>query len=227
MPEALQDVTFALPGTWWRIPIQDPDAATRSIRSYVDAVAGPRDDLAQTRAAFREELSRTVADAREVAGQTMYMAIELSPGVPTSISLTTYRPELPPTLSSQVDFDLSVEAFAANLSERSPDDDVSVWSEDGVGLIRLVGSTFVTDESGEQAENLKVDYWLLAEDQPYPTLAVFSSPVIWDDMDVALLDLFDAIVATVELPQATGELGEKAGEIPDGESAPSTGTSTT
>src|SRR5690606_1065570 len=46
-PMTDDDLTFALPGQWWRIPVQDTEAAARSIRAFVTHTVGKADEHAQ------------------------------------------------------------------------------------------------------------------------------------------------------------------------------------
>ncbi len=208
------DVTLALPGRWWRIVLHDPQAAQRSVRAYVNELAGRRDDLAQSRAELRADLDEAVAEARRIGGLSMYMSSEVAPGVPTSISLTTYKPELPVQVSMLTSAAVAADALAASLRSTAPGDAVEVWAEDGLGVVRSVDRSHLTSESGDQAATLRVDYWLLRDGDPDTRLLTFSSPVIWEDLADALVVLFDAIVATVEMPGIP--------EAIDGDLSPST-----
>lgn len=192
------DVTLALPGSWWRIPVQDEDAAARSIRAYIDSTVGRVDELAQHRAELRDHLTESVDDARRVNGQHIYLSSEIAPGVPIAITLTTYRPELPVTLSRHVNVGLAAESLAASLRGDVTDVEYNVWSEDGVAVVREFRVVYLTDENGDQERTIRIDYWLLREGIADTRLMAFSAPVFDDEMFDPLVELMDAIVATVD-----------------------------
>lgn len=192
------DVTFALPGRWWRIPVQDPKAAAKSIHAYVEHSVGRVDELAQHRAGLRRQLTEAVDEARRINGRNLYLTSEITPGVPIAINLTTYAPDLPARLSAEVGVDVAAESFAASLRDGGPESEITVWTGDGVAVVREFRIQYLTDEEGNQERSLRIDYWLFRDGTTDTVLLAFVAPVIWDETYEPLIDLIDAIVSTVD-----------------------------
>lgn len=199
------DLTFALPGQWWRIPVQDSEASARSIRAFVTDTVGRADEHAQLRADLRQQLTKSTDDARSAQGREVYLTGEIAPGVPLSITLTTYRPELPTQFSASLGVDMTAESFASRLRSRAADADVEVWSEGDVAVVRDFRSQLATDEEGNEERTLRLDYWLLHAGTTETVLLSFTTPVIWEEAVEAVLELVDAIISTVDWQPAVGE----------------------
>ena len=194
MPDALQ-FTFALPGDWWTIRVDEN--AERSIKAYVERQVGRDDRLAAHRAELRQHLSEALGQARSGGAIAMYLALELAPGVPLPVTLTTYRPPVPPHLTMEVGPMPASDSFAAWLERSSPESEVGSWSDESVGVVRERKFAIMTGEDGDQVENLRADYWVFVAGSLQPFLMAFSSPVIWAEELEPLAGLFDAIVETV------------------------------
>lgn len=192
------DLTFALPGQWWRIPVQDPEAAARSIRAFVSHTVGKSDEHAQLRADVRRQLTTSTDEARSAQGREVYLTGEIAPGVPLSITLTTYRPELPTQFSASLGVDMTAESFASRLRSRAADADVEVWVEGDVAVVRDFRSQLATDEEGNEERTLRLDYWLLHAGTTESPLLSFTTPVLWDEATDAVVELIDAIISTVD-----------------------------
>lgn len=192
------DITFALPGRWWRIPVQDEKAAAKSIHAYVENTVGKVDELAQHRAGLRRQLTEAVDEARSINGRHLYLTSEITPGVPLAINLTTYAPDLPPRLSADVGVEVAAESFASSLRDEGADSEITVWTGEGVAVVREFRIQYLTDEEGNQERSLRIDYWLFRDGTRDAALLAFVAPVIWDETYEPLIDLIDAIVSTVD-----------------------------
>ena len=192
------DVSFALPGTWYRIPVQNEKASLSAIRSFADDHIGKGDELATLRREMRTQLATAASEARLVGGQHMFIATDLVPGTPAGITLTTYIPNIPRPLSASISIQLAAESIASQLQNPAGTSDIDTWDGERVSVVREQRSVFHTNQDGEQAESLRVDYWLLREVDPDPLLLSFSAPVYVDDMRDALAELLDAIVSTCD-----------------------------
>ncbi|SFC85168.1 hypothetical protein SAMN04487968_112118 [Nocardioides terrae] len=196
-------LAFALPGEWWRIPLREgADVTTSSIRAFVQRSMGRDDARAQTRADLRAHLARAASEAVEGGGVEMYFALELAPGVPIPITLTTYRPQLPARLSFESGLAAAADSFASTLSNMSPTSVVTNWHDDGAAVIRDVRLRYVTSETGEQIEDLRVDYWLMKAGSEEQFLMAFSTPLIWEEELQPMSEMLDAIVRTVSWEDA-------------------------
>lgn len=194
MPDPAE-FTFALPGDWWTVKVDaNPE---QSIRAYVERQVGRDDRLAARRGDLRRHLNGALEEARSGGAVAMYFALEIAPGVPFAMTLTTYRPQLPPHLSTEAGPRAASDSLAAWLAQVAPDSEVGSTADAEVGVVRERKLTLLTSEDGDQTENLRVDYWILTAESPSPFLMSFASPVIWPEELEPLANLLDAIVETV------------------------------
>ncbi len=224
MTTTLADVPtfdFTLAGQWWGLPIVDEAAADRAIRSIVVETAGQADQLANFRHLMREQLHRTVADARDANAHHLYLAREISPGLPLSGALGVYWPLLD-TLPSDVAVapKLARAFLKAALhvadSTGSATDEQELDPAGGAVLRRSYRTEFDPDvvegvdtNRGEQPAiiyTFRTDYWMTSPVPGRFALFSFSSQLV--DLETELVKLFDAIVSTVRwrpFPSTNGE----------------------
>lgn len=203
---ATGDLTFALPGNWWRIPLVQEDETEQAVRAYVEAMVGRADDKAQVRHDLRAHLAMATDEARRGAGQEMFLASEMAPGVPLAVTMVTYLSPLPERLTDSASLDEKADSFAGSLRAEDDQADIDVWVGDEVAVVREMGLPPLTSKEGEQEFNLRVRYWLMREGPSQSVMFTFSTPLIWEEQRDAVLEMFDAIIGTVDW-----ELTEVAG----------------
>lgn len=185
------DVHLTLPGEWWRVPLDSEQstirAATRMARSLY-----PGDELATLRREIRDLVGKAAEEARAARARNFWFAREIVPGVPIPLTLSMYAPELPQRMSA----DASPLAAADGLAGAIDDDQgaVSTWAQGVIGVMRHLRLLPATGD--DAAPTLRVDYWLAQGQQT--TVFAFSSPLLWEETAEPLLELTDAVVATVE-----------------------------
>ncbi|MBS2939448.1 hypothetical protein KDN32_17035 [Nocardioides sp. J2M5] len=188
--------TFALPGRWWRVPLETPEATTASVRSMARSLC-PGDELAVLRRDVQERVSAAAAEATKAGARAFHFAIEVVPGAPVPLTLGIYEPTLPPRLSAQGGALASAEALAVSLRSAEPNAAVSSWGDDELGIVRVLSTQAPTADSEVDRPVLRADYWLTAPATDATTVFSFAAPVIWDQTAPALLELLDAIISTV------------------------------
>ncbi len=73
---------IVLPGTWVRIPLEDPDETQAFVKRLVKRQTGVADRLARIRRETAQDLLRSARDAVQVGVHTYFMSLEILPGVP-------------------------------------------------------------------------------------------------------------------------------------------------
>ena len=84
---APDEMTIVLPGTWTRVPLDDPDTTTAFVKRLVKRQVGTADRLARAR---RDTVQDLVANAGQAVGigvHTYLMSLEILPGVPFPAAL--------------------------------------------------------------------------------------------------------------------------------------------
>lgn len=189
--------TFALPGRWWRVPLETPEATTSSVRSMARSLY-PGDELAVLRRDIQERVASAAAEAAKAGARAFHFAIEVVPGAPVPLTLGIYEPALPTRLSAQAGALASAEALAASLRSAESAGAVSSWGDDELGVVRVLSTQHPTVGSEIDRPVLRADYWLTAPATDATTVFSFAAPVIWDQTAPALLELLDAIISTVQ-----------------------------
>ena len=200
------DIKIALPGTWWNVPMDDSESAARTIRAIVDEVIGRADDRATLRNAIREELMSDVNAARSRGAHALYLARELTRGIPLSASLTVLWPrvsDVPADIAEEPWLHRAVLKLAVDASRKDGDtgdgteQDPSLDADldiPGMAMLRRVARHTTLTASGQPSVALQVDYWIAFAGHARPALISFSS--VFSGMDEQLVGLFDAIAAT-------------------------------
>jgi hypothetical protein len=73
---------IVLPGTWVRIPLDDPDETQAFVKRLVKRQTGAADRLARIRRETAQDLMRSALDAAQIGVHTYFMSLEILPGVP-------------------------------------------------------------------------------------------------------------------------------------------------
>lgn len=208
---ALPALSFRLPGSWARVPLDNLELSAQAIRAYAMEVGGREDRLAQARADLRRSLERAANDAREAGARVLYSAIEPIPAVPLSIAFTEHWPDIDlesadSTSGADVVSALLVGFAAAGESVAEFERYTSGHSE---VLRRHSISRVITEGEPDAPEyrSLSVQFWLTVPGQRRVVLLSFVTP--HGDFADELLGLFGAIVASAvwpEQPLTPGEL---------------------
>lgn len=83
-PEGLRIV---LPGSWTRIPLDDPKRTVEHVKRLVKRQAGNADRLARVRRETVQDLVASARDAVQIGVHTYFMSLEILPGVPFPAAL--------------------------------------------------------------------------------------------------------------------------------------------
>jgi len=191
---------FLLAGTWWSIPVNDPEETDRAIRRIVEDAAGRSDELATLRRLTRERLSETVADARRIEAEHLYLAREISPGLPLSASLAVYRPALDPLPEDVAASPKLARAFvkAALAEADGPGAGIEARELD-LGSGAVLRRSWIVErtlqEGADPVRSLRADYWMPIPGTRGFLLLSFTS--LFVPLADKLLEFFDAVVGTV------------------------------
>lgn len=185
----VDDVGLVLPASWWTIDLGSDDAIRRSVGALVERQIGHADIQASLRADARRKLVDAATSAARAGGRLMAVSLMEAAGVPISLSLTVYR--VP-----------GAGARGAGLA----DVEAALRSADSADVLAVEGTTFpalrhVSERSGpadlgaEDVPMLVADYWVDPGGEHGLLLLTFSTPLV--ALRDGMLDLFDAVVATV------------------------------
>ena len=182
--------TFVLPGTWWTMKTDSSETQmVASIKNEVERTVGRSDDRAALRREIRTQLLDAAHEARRLGAARLYIAEEITPGVPLSASLTVVVTDIDPVTGG------TVEERAAGLANLLGDDaEVCDFVE-----YPLVRTTRVSDRGDETVPLLKADYLLTSPVSGEVLMFAFASAFVAIKDDV--LELFDAILTTVDFPE--------------------------
>ncbi|MEP6481213.1 MAG: hypothetical protein ABJA94_04310 [Rhodoglobus sp.] len=198
---------FVLPGSWGRVDLSSEASSRRSIRKIAEAATNRRDDLAPMRADLRDRFQTAADLAREGGASDLYVAFELTKGVPLPAWLTVFQPDIEST-----DFAaLGIKELSTVLDQaaKTPDERVTeTRSELEDGAIHAVRQTWrrQTHASEGEGENhveetfeiLEADYWLAASNPNRIALMTFSTA--YAEYEEEMLGLFDAVINTIRWP---------------------------
>lgn len=137
----------------------------------------------------------------------LQIAMEISPGVPLSATLAVFLPQIDlEKLDSLGLAELAVVLTGVVTSSTDPTE-TGLVEELREPEFRAVRQTYLRstrlNEGDESTPLLQVDYWVAATEPSRLALLTFSSTFV--DFEEQLLDLFDAIVATIRWPVAVAE----------------------
>lgn len=193
-PAAETGFDFALPGTWWLVPVADPDVSVKAIGRAVEQAVGRRDADARLRAELRERFTDVADRARTAGAAQVHLCREVVPGVPLPGTLTVYWPRIALRASGESD-----PAVALHRVLGAPDADTSeaeladLPTGAGIRRTRIVTGSAAPDGSAPDVTTVEVDYWLATPGGRVLLLSFACGlPLLADQ----LVELFDLVVRT-------------------------------
>jgi hypothetical protein len=84
---APEGMRIILPGTWTRIPLDDPQTTTAFVKRLVRRQAGTADRLARVRRETTQDLLATAREAVQIGVHSYFMSLEILPKVPFPAAL--------------------------------------------------------------------------------------------------------------------------------------------
>ncbi|MBD8059149.1 hypothetical protein IC607_09240 [Cellulomonas sp. JH27-2] len=182
-------VDVLLPDSWWVVDVRSPDRRERSVAALVDRQVGRGDRKATLRADLRSEVGRIARDAADAGAFLLAFSLMQWQDVPLPASITAYRVPRARELAD----------LQAELAEQ--DGGVELVVEERGALLRRVWRRAGPDSLGARSVTmLRADYWL---DLPAATdLLLFSFSTPMTAAAEVMVELFDVIVATVDVPAA-------------------------
>ena len=191
--------TFVLPGRWWTLKTAGSETQmVAAIKAEVERTVGRSDDRASLRREVRTQLLDAAHEARRLGADRLYIAEEITAGVPFSASLTVVKPDLEPLMQGTLE---NRRSELASLAPNSSRPELCDFVE--FPLARTVSISH--QESTESAPTLQVDYLLAS---PYTgDVLIFAFATAFVSLHEEVVELFDAILSTVSFPEpATTEL---------------------
>ncbi|WP_395640617.1 hypothetical protein [Pseudolysinimonas sp.] len=185
---------FVLPGRWGRIGLESPGARRRSAKRLVESALGRADELASARGELRGRIE-TVAELAATSGAAdLYFALEIADGVPFPAWLTVYRLDAA-TLDLPA---LGLERLTRFLSDSLDGGYEPMTPAETFGVVRHAWRRPAGGPADDIGEMVEVDYWVAAAEPARIARLTFASPMIGYQDE--LIDLFDAIIGTLEWP---------------------------
>lgn len=181
-----------LPASWWTIELRDAESRHRSVAALVEQQVGRADERAALRADARRILGGAADDAATSGGEMMAVSLMEADGIPVPATVTVYR--VPGgDLTEHGVRELEAVLRAAPEGFESLD-----LAEAATGaLLRRVSRRAAPAGLGaDKLSMLIADYWLDPDDGRGLLCFTFSSPLV--EQKEALLELFDAVVASIE-----------------------------
>lgn len=192
---------FGLPGSWGRIDLATEESVSRTVRSLVERRIGRADEFAQTRAQFREHLTKAATLARESGGREFHFAYEIAPGIPFSATLVLTVPDIelsgagalgPAELSKQLGETLLGSGLINDAASRVDTNDIRAIRSDYRRTVPAAGEI-------PEHEIIQADYWIAAS---FPArIAMMSFSTVFVAQRDLVVQLFDAIIGTVSWPR--------------------------
>ena len=183
-------VDVLLPDTWWVVDVRSPYRRERSVAALVDRQVGRADRSATLRAELRTEVGRIARDATEAGAFLLAFSLMQWQDVPLPASVTAYR----------VPRAREIADLHAELAEQDDDGGLDLVVEERGVLLRRVWRRPGPEHLAEGTTMLRADYWL---DLPAATdLLLFSFSTPMTAAADVMVEIFDAIVSTVDVPAA-------------------------
>lgn len=180
-----------LPPGWISVPLPHAGRRHAALRRLVDTQFADSPAPASLRRQTRDAMATVLDSAASAGGILWAMSTQRVGDIPLAMSLTMYRPR--PAVR--------LETIVTDLLGQP--DVVTARGDSGTVLRRVSTAPAgdgATDPSmpfaGAAIEQLKAEYWLETTDDAGALHLVFTSPHV--EARPILLDLFDAMVATVE-----------------------------
>lgn len=188
---------FALPGRWWKVPLETRQQLSRSASAMAEHALGRSDQLATARAELRQAVIQAADSAAQAGAVEFYFALEVVPGIPVPLFLGIYKPELPLRLSTSASAQAAADALAASLAASQEDSTVSSWTQGEIGVARELRVLQPPPGNELPTAQLRTDYWLSKHDCDDTFIMSFTAPLYWEQVAEALLALSDAVVSTI------------------------------
>jgi len=200
-------VQIVLPGSWWKIPVGDEDAATRAIHALANKVTNRKDEFARLRGDLRKQLTDLADSARDGGADQVFLALEIVPGTTLPMSLALFWPDID-VLGSTPSKPESVIALVREALEALPDS-----AEYGDKEEATLGGTQTwrrsktiehpADGDVGSYETLIVDYWVAVPGSQRVALLTFSTTIPGERE--LLLQLFRVMVESMRWDDESGE----------------------
>jgi hypothetical protein len=185
--------TFVLPGRWWTLKTEGSEAQmVASIKSEVERTVGREDDRASLRRELRTQLLGAARKAQALGADRLYLAEEITDGVPFAASLTVVKAAMEPLVEGTVS-----ERASALATLAPPNVAAEVCDFVEYPLVRTV-----EEDGGAEPDSvpvIKVDYLLAS---PYTgEVMIFAFGCALVPIRNQVIELFDAILTTVSFPE--------------------------
>ncbi|GAB3392892.1 hypothetical protein GCM10027568_21010 [Humibacter soli] len=192
-------VQIVLPGSWWNIPVHDPDASKRAIHALANRVTNRMDSFARLRGDLRSQLTELADKAREGGADQVYLALEIVPGAMLPMSLAVSWPDIDVLGStpskSQTVIDL-VRIALESLPDAADYTDVEAAELGGTATLRRCRTVeHAADGDVGSYESLIVDYWIAVPGTQNVALLTFSTSIT-EEREL-VLQLFRVMIETL------------------------------
>ncbi|GAB3800017.1 hypothetical protein GCM10028798_13900 [Humibacter antri] len=192
-------VQIVLPGSWWKIPVGDEQAAARAIHALADKVTKRMDAFVRLRRDLRTQLTELADTARDGGADQVFLALEIVPGTTLPMSLALFWPDID-VLGSTPSKPASVVALVREALQALPDAAEYADQEE----VMLGGTqtwrrskTIVHPADGDvgEYETFVVDYWVAVPGSQRVALLTFSTTIPGERE--LLLQLFRVMVESM------------------------------
>ena len=201
---------FVLPGTWGRVDLRSEAASRSSIRKLAEQVTRKREELAGVRAEIRDRFNAAAEAARGSSATDLYVAFELTKGVPMPAWLTVFTPEIDAVdfqalglgdLQKVLEKGVAVADPTVTTTETTTDNEIRAVRQSWRRVAHVAEGNIERD-----FELLEADYWLAAANPNRVALITFSTAFVeWED---EMLRLFDAVISTIRWKSAEPVVAE-------------------
>ncbi len=190
-PAAPPRLLLVTPAGWWRIPLQDPHARTRSIRALARRQFRSVDNQPALRSQTERQLVEAAEAAAERAGVEMYIATETVAGVPVSASLVI---SLLPALPAGTDGARGRGRLAAEL--RTDGAEVTLVDLPAGPAVRRRWTKRTSEATrlGATDDSVLVDFYLTVPGGSALVLLSFATPLL--PIAEAMAEFFEAVAST-------------------------------
>jgi hypothetical protein len=192
-------VQIVLPGSWWKIPVGDEEAATRAIHALANKVTNRMDAFARLRGDLRKQLTELAETARAGGAEQVFLALEIVPGTTLPMSLALFWPDID-VLGSTPSKPQTVIALVREALEALPD--AAEYSDQEEAVLGGTQTwrrsrTIVHPADGDvgEYETFVVDYWVAVPGSQRVALLTFSTTIPGERE--LLLQLFRVMVESM------------------------------
>jgi hypothetical protein len=192
------------------VDLRSEAASRASIRKVAERATRRREELASVRAEIRDRFNLAADAARGSGATDLYVAFELTKGVPLPAWLTVFSPEIDAT-----DFNaLGLSELAEVLDRGIATTDEAITTAEplvtpDIRAVRQSWRRVAHVEEGDverDFEILEADYWLATAKPNRIALMTFSTAFV--EYEDEMLRLFDAVVSTIRWAAPVVEVDE-------------------